>query len=67
VRHTDFIFSAVSEEFGLVGSLIVIGIIVFVVCVALEPRKSSRCGCMCIAYGVATLIFFQGMVNIGVN
>jgi rod shape determining protein RodA len=22
---------------------------------------------MCIAYGVATLIFFQGMVNIGVN
>jgi rod shape determining protein RodA len=68
VRHTDFIFSAVSEEFGLVGALIVIGVIVFVVYRCLRAAQKSRdVAGMSIAYGVASLIFFQGMVNIGVN
>ena len=68
VRHTDFIFSAVSEEFGLVGALIVMFTIVFVVWRCLRAAQKSRdVAGMSIAYGVATLIFFQGMVNIGVN
>jgi rod shape determining protein RodA len=68
VRHTDFIFSAVSEEFGLVGAMIVIIIIVFVVYRCLRAaQKAQDVAGMSIAYGVATLIFFQGMVNIGVN
>lgn len=68
VRHTDFIFSAVSEEFGLVGALIVITVIVFIVWRCLRAAQKSRdVAGMSIAYGVATLIFFQGMVNIGVN
>ena len=68
VRHTDFIFSAVSEEFGLVGSLLVIVIIVLVIwrCIRAAQKARDVAG-MTIAYGVATLIFFQGMVNIGVN
>lgn len=68
VRHTDFIFSAVSEEFGLVGSLLVIIIIVLVIWRCLRAAQKARdVAGMNIAYGVATLIFFQGMVNIGVN
>ena len=68
VRHTDFIFSAVSEEFGLVGALIVITIIIFIVWRCLRAAQKARdVAGMSIAYGVATLIFFQGMVNIGVN
>src|SRR6266498_2825591 len=68
VRHTDFIFSAISEEFGLVGSLLVILIIVLVVWRCLRAAQKARdVAGMTIAYGVATLIFFQGMVNIGVN
>ena len=68
VRHTDFIFSAISEEFGLVGSLLVILVIVFVVWRCLRAAQKARdVAGMSIAYGVATLIFFQGMVNIGVN
>jgi rod shape determining protein RodA len=68
VRHTDFIFSAISEEFGLVGSILVVIIIVLVIWRCLRAAQKARdVAGMNIAYGVATLIFFQGMVNIGVN
>lgn len=68
VRHTDFIFSAISEEFGFVGSMLVIVVIILVVWRCLRAAQKARdVAGMCIAYGVATLIFFQGMVNIGVN
>jgi rod shape determining protein RodA len=68
VRHTDFIFSALSEEFGLVGSVTVIIVIMLVIWRCLRTAQKARdVAGMCIAYGVATLIFFQGMVNIGVN
>lgn len=68
VRHTDFIFSALAEEFGLVGAVAVILVIVLVIWRCLRAAQKARdVAGMCIAYGVATLIFFQGMVNIGVN
>ncbi|NJC96073.1 MAG: hypothetical protein C3F07_10360 [Anaerolineales bacterium] len=68
VRHTDFIFSAISEEFGLVGAFFVIVVIVLVIWRCLRAAQKARdVAGMTIAYGVATLIFFQGMVNIGVN
>jgi len=68
VRHTDFIFSAVSEEFGLVGALFVVIVIVLIIWRCLRAAQKARdVAGMTIAYGVATLIFFQGMVNIGVN
>lgn len=68
VRHTDFIFSAVSEEFGLIGALLVIVIIMLIIWRCLRAAQKARdVAGMSIAYGVATLIFFQGMVNIGVN
>ena len=68
VRHTDFIFSAVSEEFGLVGAVFVIIVIILIIwrCLRVAQKAHDVAG-MSIAYGVATLIFFQGMVNIGVN
>jgi len=68
VRHTDFIFSVISEEFGLVGSLLVIVIIMLVIWRCLRAAQKARdVAGMTIAYGVATLIFFQGMINISVN
>src|SRR5919108_161293 len=68
VRHTDFIFSAIAEEFGLAGTLLVIVIIVLVIWRCLRTAQKARdVAGMNIAYGVATLIFFQGMVNISMN
>jgi len=68
VRHTDFIFSAVSEEFGLVGAIIIILVLAFIVwrCIRAAQKARDVSGSM-LAYGVAVLIFFQGAVNIAVN
>lgn len=68
VRHTDFIFSAISEEFGLFGSILVIAVLIFIVwrCLRIARQAQDVAGAT-IAYGVAVLIFFQAAVNIGVN
>jgi rod shape determining protein RodA len=68
VRQTDYIFSAMANEFGFVGTIIVILLLVFVIvrCVRAARLASDIYGSM-IAYGFATLIFFQTIVNIGVN
>ncbi len=68
VRHTDFIFSAMAEEFGFVGTVVVIALLVFVVlrCLYVARHASDSFGAL-VAYGIATLIFFQMAVNIGVN
>lgn len=68
VRHSDFIFSAMAEEFGFVGTLIVMLLLLFVIYRILRAARLSRdtFGAL-ICYGVATLVAFQAMVNIGVN
>jgi rod shape determining protein RodA len=68
VRHTDFIFSAMAEEFGFVGTILIVAILVFVIirCFRAARIASDNYGAM-IAFGFATLIFFQTAVNIGVN
>ena len=68
VRHTDFIFSAVSEEFGMIGGILVLLVLALIIwrCLRAAQRSRDVAGAV-IAYGVATLIFFQGAVNIGVN
>ncbi|GAB4425375.1 MAG: rod shape-determining protein RodA [Anaerolineales bacterium] len=68
VRHTDFIFSATAEEFGLMGGVFVILVLGFIIwrCFRAAQRARDVAGAT-IAYGVGILIFFQGAVNIGVN
>lgn len=68
VRHTDFIFSAMAEEFGFVGTMIVVLLLVFVVlrCLYVAKHAPDNFGSL-IAFGIAVLIFFQMAVNIGVN
>ncbi|TVR18940.1 MAG: rod shape-determining protein RodA [Anaerolineaceae bacterium] len=68
VRHTDFIFSVVAEEFGMVGGLAVMAGIGFVIVRILHGARvaSDPLGSM-ICYGVASMIFFQTVVSIGMN
>jgi rod shape determining protein RodA len=68
VRHTDFIFSVISEEFGMAGGLTVMGLIGVVIMRVLRGARlaSDPLGSM-ICYGVAAIIFFQTFVSIGMN
>lgn len=68
VRWSDFIFSAMAEEFGFIGTLVILALLVFVIFRCLRAARLARdtFGAL-IAYGVATLIAFQAVVNIGVN
>ncbi len=68
VRHTDFIFSSIGEEFGFVGAVIVMALLILVVirCLHVAKKSMDTFGAL-IAYGIAILIFFQMTVNIGVN
>ena len=68
VRHTDFIFAASAEEFGLIGGALIILTLSIIVwrCIRAAQKARDVAGSM-IAMGVATLIFFQAAVNIGMN
>lgn len=66
-QQTDFIFSAVGEELGFIGSVIIIAILLLIVlqCIRVARRSSDRKG-MYIATGMAALVAFQTFINIGV-
>jgi rod shape determining protein RodA len=68
VRHSDFIFSALSEEFGFVGAVLVIATLGFIIyrCLRAARLSSDTYGAL-IAYGAAALIAFQTIVNVGMN
>ncbi|MDL1899679.1 rod shape-determining protein RodA [Anaerolineae bacterium CFX9] len=68
VRHTDFIFSVIAEEFGFVGGVTVMGLIAIVLVRIMRGARmaSDPLGSL-ICYGVASFIFFQTFVSIGMN
>lgn len=68
VRWSDFIFAAMAEEFGFVGAAIFMLLVLFITLRCLRAARIARdtYGAL-ICYGVATLIAFQAMVNMGVN
>lgn len=68
VRHTDFIFSALGQEFGFIGTMAIIILIMFMIwrCFRTAMRAPDLFGAL-ICYGVGALLFFQTSVNIGVN
>jgi rod shape determining protein RodA len=68
VRHTDFIFSAMSQEFGFTGAVIFLLLLMFVIYRCLRAAATARdlFGSL-ICYGVAVLLLFQGSFNVGMN
>ena len=65
--RTDFIFTVVGEEFGFLGSVIVVALILLIAieCYIVAGRAKDMAG-MLIAAGMGTWIGFQGFLNIGV-
>jgi rod shape determining protein RodA len=68
VRQTDFIFSSMTSEFGVIGAVIIFIVLGVVVYRCLRAAREARdtYGAL-IAYGVATLVFYQAAFNIGMN
>jgi rod shape determining protein RodA len=68
VRHTDFVFSVLGDEFGLLGGIIVLGLFGYIFYRGL--RIATRCRSRylgTIAWGAVTIIFFQMFVNVGMT
>lgn len=69
VQHTDFIFSVVTEEMGLIfGSLVVLSLMAFILWRILRvafmtPDPAGKLICV----GIAAILFFQTTVSIGMN
>ncbi len=68
VRHNDFIFSAISAEFGWVGAVAVLLMELFIIwrCVRAAQLSQDTFGSL-VAYGVAVIIALHTIVNVGMN
>ena len=66
VPHTDFIFSAFAEEHGFVGVVIVLALYFVLLMQIVQNAQTApdRAG-MYICMGVATLLLFHLLVNVG--
>jgi rod shape determining protein RodA len=65
MRHTDFIYSVVGEEFGLLGSLTVVVLYALLILRGLQLAVSSRNGfASLMAVGIVAALFYHIMVNI---
>ena len=67
-RHTDFIFSVIGEEWGFLGTLILVGLYSFIILrgIKIISETDDLYG-KCIATGIITLISFQVFVNIAMT
>ncbi len=69
--HTDFVFAVFAEEFGLFGSLILIGLFLgLLVRISMLAVRAANCGRFFEAYlavGIGTWLGLQTFINIGVN
>ena len=64
--QTDFIFAVISEEFGFTGSALIILLYLLLIftIIRIGQKSDSRYGQL-ICYGIAAIIFFHTLVNIG--
>ncbi len=65
-RHTDFIFSVLSEEHGFIGSLTTIALftVLFVMGIRISSQARERFGALLVV-GLLSVIFWHFAVNIG--
>lgn len=69
--HTDFIFAIIAEEFGLLGSLIVLSLYAVLVISGLVIARRAELANMpfaaCFSYGITLLIGLQAGINMAVS
>lgn len=65
-QHTDFIFSVIGEELGMIGCCAVILLLLLIIlrCVTIGLRSKNTMS-MLVCFGVAATLLFQTFINIG--
>ena len=65
-QQTDFIFSALGEEWGLLGALVVVGLYLILILWGLRiaVQSKDRFGAI-LAFGVVAMLFWHIVINIG--
>ncbi len=65
-RHTDFIFAVCGEEFGLIGCILVLLLLLAIIlrCVWVSRRAKSHMSAY-IAMGIAGMLMVQTLLNVG--
>lgn len=67
-KHTDFIFASYAEEFGFIGSIILLALYLFLYMRILTiSKKTDNLADKIFLMGISAMMFFQTMVNIGMN
>jgi rod shape determining protein RodA len=68
VAHSDFIFSVLAEELGLVGVLVLFALLLLLLLRVLRVAERARDDFgRLLATGVAAMLGFQAIVNVGAN
>lgn len=65
--RTDFIFATISEEFGFLGAVSILILFLILISYSLKIAAGADYFGALISLGVAITIFFQTLVNIGMN
>jgi cell division protein FtsW len=65
--HTDYIFANISEELGLIGALLVVGLFIYIGCRGMRAAILSRDPfARFLAFGITATILIQAFFNISV-
>lgn len=67
-QHTDFIFCTIGEEFGFIGSFLLLSLyLAFLIRLILLAERQRSPFSRIYGYAIASIIFFHLMVNIGMT
>lgn len=67
-QHTDFIFCTIGEEFGFIGSLVLLSLyLAFMIRIIILAERQRSTFSRIYGYAIASIIFFHLLVNIGMT
>jgi cell division protein FtsW len=69
--HTDFLFAVLAEELGFIGILMVLTLYILLfwrgMAIGFQAYQQTRLFGAFVAYGLSCWLFFQALINMGVN
>lgn len=67
-QHTDFVFSVIGEEFGFIGSILVLSLILFLLIRGIKIASEAKSQFASLtAVGIVSVLTFYVLVNVGMS